>query len=98
MDIFKFHAELIDWLEHHDDDVVRILYESTTKMLGHETNELKVAEALVDTAYILLYSATAVHGHRAFSELLEKKLDTFKRAKTATEIEQRTREINLVSD
>lgn len=97
MDIFKFHAELLDWLEHHDDDVVRILYESTTKILGHETNELKVAEALVDTAYILLYSATAINGPQAFTELLERKMDTFKRAKTATEIEQRTRAIEQVS-
>lgn len=99
MDIFEFHANLIDWLEgQQDDDVIRTLYESTTKMLGHETNELKLAHALVDTAYILLHSSKEVHGSKCFIELLESKKDIFQRAKTATAIQNRTAEINTKSE
>lgn len=74
-------------------EVTHILYESSLKMMGHETNELKLANALIDTAHTILWTARKREGAKAFIDMLETKLDEIHRARTLTAMQERTRAI-----
>ena len=97
MDYYKFQDELSDWLHLHDKEFIRALCESSTRLMTYERDEKKLASALMDTAYMILHSAPDTHGGEVFIELLEKKLDTFNKAKNITVMKERTRAIETAN-
>ena len=97
MDLYKFHRMLLELLEdEQDDNVIQAAYDATTKMMAYETNELRIANALVDTAHTLLVASRGLKGVDAFAALLENRLEESKRSNANTSIRLRTEAINTV--
>ena len=95
MDIYRFQGLLLDLLKNDQHtEVIQAAYEATTKMMSYETNELKVAHALIDTAHALLYASREAEGAKAFIKSLEIRLDDIHKARTITSIRARTEAIN----
>lgn len=98
MDVYKFQSLLLDLLKSDQHtEVIQTAYEATTKMMSYETNELKVAHALIDTAHALLYASRGAEGAKAFIESLEVRLDEIHKARTITSIRTRTKAINTIN-
>ena len=88
---------LLELLEDaQDDNVIQAAYEATTKMMAYETNELRIASALVDTARTLVVASRGLKGADAFAALLEDRLKEASRANANTSIRLRTEAINTV--
>lgn len=91
MDIFKFQDTLLDMVNANlRTEVKHALYDVTMKMYAYETDEVKMANALVDTAYSLLYSARDGDGIETYISVLENKLDIMKRSKNYVMMKNRT--------
>ena len=95
MHVYKFQSLLLDLLKgDQHTEVIQAAYEATTKMMSYETNELKVAHALIDTAHALLYASREAEGAKAFVKSLEVRLEEIHKARTVTSIKARTEAIN----
>lgn len=95
MDVFKFQDYLYEALEgFQDDEIICLMYDTALKSLRIESDIERLADALIDTAHTLLWTAHNRRGVEKFIEIMERNARLTKQARAQTDITQMTKKIS----